>query len=54
MNLSARTLKNLYLEAYSRHENTKFEYISKDDADDEVTDQKLRNFLDTNLEFRDA
>lgn len=44
----------LYLEAYSRRENIKFEHISEDDTDDEDTEQKLRDFVETNLGFRDA
>ena len=46
--------KNLYLEAYSRRENIKFENISEDDNDDEDTEQRLRTFLETDLGFRDA
>ena len=44
--------KNLYLEAYSRRENIKFENINEDDGYD--TEQKLRIFLETELGFRDA
>ena len=46
--------KNLYLEAYSRRENIKFENISEDDNDDEDKEQKLLTFLETDLGFRDA
>ena len=46
--------KNLYLEAYSRRENIKFENINEDDFDGEDTEQKLRIFLETELGFRDA
>lgn len=48
--------KNLYLEAYSRRENIKFENINEfeDGSDKEDTEQVLRNFMDTELGYMDA
>lgn len=48
--------KNLYLEAYSRRENIKFENIPEDDsrAAGENTEETLRNFLETELGFVNA
>ena len=44
--------KNLYLEAYSRRENIKFENIPEEDAED--TEMVMRTFLETELGFDDA
>ena len=48
--------KNLYLEAYSRRENIKFENINEfeDGSDKEDAEQVLRNFMDTELGYMDA
>ena len=45
--------KNLYLEAYSQQENLKFENIVAED-DRENTEEILRDFLETELGYRDA
>ncbi|CAH3178938.1 unnamed protein product [Porites lobata] len=46
--------KNLYLEAYSRRENIKFENIPEDEPNKEDTEMALRTFLETELGFGDA
>ena len=46
--------KNLYLEAYSRRENIKFENIPEEETNKEDTEIALRNFLETELGFGDA
>ena len=46
--------KNLYLEAYSRRENIKFENIPEDFTDKEDTEMVLRSFLETDLGYHDA
>lgn len=46
--------KNLYLEAYSRRENIKFENIPEEETDKEDTETVLRTFLETELGFGDA
>ena len=48
--------KNLYLEAYSRMENIKFENINEfeEGSDKENTEQVLRLFMETELGFMDA
>ena len=46
--------KNLYLEAYSRRENIKFENIPEEETNKEDTEMALRNFLETELGFGDA
>ena len=46
--------KNLYLEAYSRRENIKFENIPEEETNNEDTEMALRNFLETELAFGDA
>ena len=46
--------KNLYLEAYSRRENIKFENILEEETDKEDTEKVLRTFLETELGFSDA
>ena len=46
--------KNLYLEAYSRHENIKFENIPEEETNKEDTETVLRTFLETELGFGDA
>ena len=48
--------KRLYLEAYSRRENIKFENILEfeDGSDREDTEQVLRSFLETELGFLNA
>ena len=45
--------KNLYLEAYSRRENLKFENIMEEE-DKENTEAILRGFLETELGYKDA
>ena len=45
--------KNLYLEAYSRCENIKFENILEEETNKEDT-EVLRTFLETELVFSDA
>ena len=49
--------KNLYLEAYSRRENIKFENIQEETrhgAHQEDTENVLRSFLETHLGYEDA
>ena len=46
--------KNLYLEAYSRRENIKFENIPEEETNKEDTEMALRTFLETELGFGDA
>ena len=46
--------KNLYLEAYSRHKNIKFENILEEETDKEDTEKVLRTFLETELGFSNA
>ena len=46
--------KNLYLEAYSRRENIKFENIPEQETNKEDTEMALRTFLETELGFGDA
>ena len=48
--------KNLYLEAYSRRENIKFENINEfeEGSDKENTEHILRLFMETELGFMDA
>ena len=46
--------KNLYLEAYSRRENIKFENILEEETNKEDTEKVLRTFLETELGFSDA
>ena len=46
--------KNLYLEAYSRRENIKFENIPEEETIKEDTEKVLRTFLETELGFVDA
>ena len=46
--------KNLYLEAYSRGENIKFENIPEEETNKEDTEMALRTFLETELGFGDA
>ena len=46
--------KNLYLEAYSRRENVKFENIPEQETNKEDTEIALRTFLETELGFGDA
>ena len=46
--------KNLYLEAYSRRENIKFENIPEQASHKEDIESLLRNFLETELGFSDA
>ena len=46
--------KNLYLEAYSRRENIKFENIPEQETNKEGTEMALRTFLETELGFGDA
>ena len=46
--------KNLYLEAYSRGENIKFENIPEEETNKEDTEMALRAFLETELGFGDA
>ena len=49
--------KNLYLEAYSRRENIKFENIEEEpepNGRQEDTETVLRNFLETELGYKDA
>ena len=46
--------KNMYLEAYSRRENIKFENIPKEETNKENTETVLRTFLETELGFGDA
>lgn len=46
--------KNLYLEAYSRRENLKFENIIEEGPDKEDTESVLRTFLETELGYKDA
>ncbi|CAH3140188.1 unnamed protein product [Porites lobata] len=41
--------KNLYLEAYSRRENVKFENIPEQETNKEDTEMALRTFLETEL-----
>ncbi|CAH3177618.1 unnamed protein product, partial [Porites lobata] len=41
--------KNLYLEAYSRRENIKFENIPEQETNKEDTEMTLRTFLETEL-----
>ena len=45
--------KNLYLEAYSRRENVKFENIPEEDPKED-TEMVLRSFLERELGFSDA
>ena len=45
--------KNLYLEAYSRRQNLKFENIVAED-NRENTEEILRDFLETELGYKDA
>ena len=47
-------VKNLYLEAYSRRENIKFENIPEQETNKEDTEMALRTFLETELGFGDA
>lgn len=49
--------KNLYLEAYSRRENIKFENIEEEpdpNRNQEDTETVIRNFLETELGYKDA
>ena len=46
--------QHLYLEAYSRHENLKFENIPEDDVSREDTELVLRSFLERELGYMDA
>lgn len=46
--------KNLYLEAYSRRENIKFENIPEEGTGKEDTEMVLRTFLEMELGFSDA
>lgn len=49
--------KNLYLEAYSRRENIKFENIKEEpgqSGQQEDTEEVLRNFLETHLGYEEA
>ncbi|KAL9959889.1 hypothetical protein ACROYT_G033261 [Oculina patagonica] len=46
--------KHLYLEAYSRRENLRFENIPEDATNKEDTETALRSFMETHLGFRDA
>ena len=46
--------QHLYLEAYSRRENLKFENIPEDDASREDTELVLRSFLERELGYKDA
>jgi len=46
--------QHLYLEAYSRRENLKFENIPEDDASREDTELVLRSFLERDLGYVDA
>ena len=46
--------KNLYLEAYSRRENIKFENIPEEGTEKEDTEMVLRTFLEMELGFSDA
>ena len=46
--------KNLYLEAYSRRENIKFENIPEEETNKEDREMTLRTFLETELGFSDA
>ena len=46
--------KNLYLEAYSRRENIKFENIPEQETNKKDTEMGLRTFLETELGFGDA
>ena len=46
--------KNLYLEAYSRLENIKFENIPEEETNKEDTEMVLRTFLETELGFGDT
>lgn len=49
--------KNLYLEAYSRRENINFEIIEEEpdlNTHQEDTERVLRNFLESELEYRDT
>ena len=54
--LKAYKQKKLYLAAYSRRENIKFENINEfeDGSDKENTEQVLRLFMETELGFMDA
>lgn len=46
--------KHLYLEAYSRRENLRFESIPEDATNKEDTETALRSFMETHLGFCDA
>ena len=46
--------KNLYLEAYSRGKNIKFENIPEEETNKEDTEMALHTFLETELGFGDA
>ena len=46
--------KNLYLEAYFRRENIKFENIPEEETNKEDAEMALRTFLETELGFGDA
>lgn len=46
--------KHLYLEAYSRRENLRFENIPEDATNKEDTETALRSFMETHLGFCDA
>ena len=46
--------KNLYLEAYSRRENIKFENIPEDISSKEETEMVLRSFTERELGCSDA
>ena len=46
--------QHLYLEAYSRRENLKFENIPEDDAGREDTELVLRSFLEREFGYKDA
>ena len=46
--------KNLYLEAYSRRENIKFENIPEEPTGKEDTETVLRSFMERDLGFSDA